>query len=131
MREICTRRTRRRALPGVVLGVMLLLVGPGCHQHYHYYNSNPACPPGASMAPSSVQYGSVCEVPAEEIEGGNVVSSNSSRSTTIVGTRTPERVVVSQPRNSAPFSSWRKSDPDGGLATTSVEGGIDESTIKQ
>ncbi len=108
------------------------MAGAGCHQHYHYYNGNPSCPPSASMAPSSMQYGSVCDVPAEEVEGGNVISSNSTRSTTVVGTRNSERVVVSQPQKAAPFSGWRKSDPDGGLATTSVEGGLDESsTIKQ
>ncbi len=130
MRESCSRRTRRRRLPGVVLGGLMLCLGQGCHQHYHYYNSNPACPPGASMAPSSIQYGSVCDVPSEEVEGGNVISSNSTRSTTIGGTRKSERVVVSQPQCAAPFS-WRKSDPDSGLATTSVEGGIDDPTIKQ
>jgi hypothetical protein len=38
---------------------------------------------------------------------------------------------VSEPKDSSRFSSWRRSDPDAGLATTTVEGGLDGSTIQR
>jgi hypothetical protein len=129
MPEPSSKPTRHPMLASATLAAASLIATAGCHQHYHYYNMTPGCPPSGTVAPSSVQFGSTCDVPVEEIEAGNVDSSVSPRSTTVEGSRNRERVVVSQPRPGSVFS-WRKSDPDAPVATTSVEGGLDDTTIK-
>jgi hypothetical protein len=111
----------------LLLGGSAIFTSWGCHQHYHYYNSS-ACPPGT--APSTVQYGSVCDVPTQVVDGGATLADSSSPSTTVSGTKSSSRVVVSQPKDSSPFS-WRRSDPEASLATTTVEGGLDGSTVKR
>ena len=100
----------------------------GCHQHYHYY-TNPACPPGTT-APATVQYGSMCDVPTQVVDAGSTLGEPSSRSTTVSGAKSSSRVVVSEPKDSSPYS-WRRSDPEASLATTTVEGGINGSTVNR
>ncbi len=117
-----------RRLLQLVLGGGAIFTSWGCHQHYHYYTSS-ACPPGTT-APSTVQYGSICDVPTQVVDGGATLSDSPSRSTTVSGTKSSSRVVVSQPKDTSPFS-WKRSDPEASLATTTVEGGLDGGTIKQ
>jgi hypothetical protein len=112
----------------LVLGSGAIFASWGCHQHYHYYTSS-ACPPGTT-APSTVQYGSICDVPTQIIDGGTTLADSSTRSTTVSGTKSSSRVVVSEPRDSARFS-WKRSDPDATPATTTVEGGLDGPTIRR
>jgi hypothetical protein len=127
MRQARYRPHSLRRLLSVILAGELCLVSLGCHQYYYYGNPpySPCAPP-----PSTVQYGSVCDVPTQVVDGGTAVADSSSRSTTIVGSKAPTKVVVSQPKNNAPFS-WRPSDPDSGVATTSVDGGLDDTTTKR
>jgi hypothetical protein len=115
-------------LLGVILAGEVVCTVSGCHQHYYYYG-NPPCSP-CSPAPNTVQYGSVCDVPTQVVEGGTTLSDSSGRSTTVTGTKNSTRVVVSEPTNPSPFS-WRKSDPEASMATTSVEGAATDSTINR
>jgi len=117
-----------RRLLQLVLGGGAIFASWGCHQHYHYYNTA-ACPPGTT-APSTVQYGAACDVPTQVVDGGATLSDSPSRSTTVSGATSSSRVVVSEPKNSSTFS-WKRSDPDASLATTTVEGGLGGPTIKQ
>lgn len=94
-------------------GGMLLLLA-GC-THNYYYGTVPSCAPG------TVQYGSVCDVPASS--GGAAVAQNGTRSSAVGSTPS---VVVSEP--SGPRLSWRRADPEASIATTRVEGAIDDST---
>jgi hypothetical protein len=112
----------------LVLGGSAIFTSWGCHQHYHYYTSS-ACPPGTT-APSNVQYGSICDVPTQVVDGGTTLDTSPSRSTTVSGTKSSSRVVVSEPKDAARLS-WKRSDPDATAATTTVEGGLDGATIKR
>jgi hypothetical protein len=100
----------RRGLVALAAG---WLGSAGCIQNYY---PAPICDTG------TVQYGSVCDVPAA---GGSTVVKGST-GTTVSGT--PPRVVVSQPSSGSRFS-WHRSDPESSLATTKVEGAIEEPTI--
>ncbi len=111
----------------LVLGGGAILTSWGCHQHYHYYTSA-ACPPGTT-APGTVQYGSACDVPTQVVDAGTTLGEPPSRSTTVSGTKSSSRVVVSEPKDSSPYS-WRRSDPEASVATT-VEGGLDGPTINR
>ena len=119
----------RRRLLGVILAGELALTGLGCHQHYYYYGD--PCAPGTPM-PSSVRSGPVCEVPTQVVEGGTKLADGSSRSTVVSGA-TPSsasRVVVSEPSEPSRVS-WRRSDPDGSLPTTSVSGTANDSSVNR
>jgi hypothetical protein len=108
------------ALLGGVIG------SAGC-THNYYYGSVPGCPPSTTVTPGSVQYGASCDVPTQVI-GGSVANQSSAPSTVLSGSM-PPRVVVSQPSAGNPRFPWRRSDPDSSLATTRVEGAIDDSTV--
>lgn len=118
--------------------LMMALAGiggsTGC-THYHYYGTpsqimatpQPViCEPQAQRQPAAIQYGSVCEVPPASSSGG------------ILATAPPKRseVLVSRPQGSASGRraggsrfAWHRPDPEG-LATTRVEGGLDESAVR-
>jgi hypothetical protein len=59
------------------------------------------------------------------------VAEGSARSTTVSGgqSRSP-RIVVSEPGISSRFSSWRRSNEDS-LATTSVQGTVDDAKVNR
>jgi hypothetical protein len=81
--------------------------------------------------PRAVQAAPVCDVPTQVVEGGTKVADVSTR-TTIVSGATPSnspRVVVSQPSRELSKFSWRSTDPDGSQATTSVHGGVNDSSV--
>jgi len=121
----------KRSIVPATLASGLAFAGSGCHQHYHYYNTDP-CAPGTPVA-STVRSGPICDPPtsASIVDGGTVVADGSARSTTVSGgqTRSP-RVVVSEPGGSSRLSSWRRSDSDN-VATTSVQGAIDDSKVNR
>jgi hypothetical protein len=121
----------RRRLSGIVLAGGLALTCMGCHQHYYYYGDQ--CAPGAPVS-SSVRTGPVCDVPAEAIEGGTKVADGSNRSTVVTGatsSSTSSKVVVSEPRDEPAKVAWRRSDPDGGVTSTSVQGTVNDATINR
>ena len=97
-------------------GALILLAGlaggAGCTHNYYYGTAVPACPEG-----EPVRVGSVCEVP-----GRTVVSQ-------IVPPRS-SRVVISEPRGGLLAGGWRRSETDG-LATSRVEGSLDDETLNR
>lgn len=110
-----------RFLHGGLLFLLAFSFGSAGCTHNYYYGAVPACPPGT---PGAVTYGSVCEVPPSS--GGTVVAQGSAGARpSVVGTA--PRVVVSEPSGSR--FPWRRSDPEG-IATTRVEGALDESTTR-
>lgn len=123
---------RARYMRGT-LGVLLAgWVGSAGCTHNHYYGSGipVACAPGTTSAlvPGSVQYGSMCEVPARSVAGGTVVSSPGVKSSVVAVVPPPStRVVVSEPLN-RPHLLWRRSDPESNLATTRSSGALDDDT---
>jgi hypothetical protein len=119
------RRARDIARIFALLGILGVL-GPGCHQHYYYYGNPPGCGP-ISPAPSSIQYGSTCDVPTQVIEGGTVLPRRVDEPALVGHARRP-RVVVSE--NDRPRSSWKATDPEASLATTQVEGALRDSTVR-
>ena len=112
-------------------GSVTLLAGvigsAGC-THNYYYGNVPVCGPTATLPPGTVQYGAVCDVPTQVVGGGSVVTQAPPSTTVVAGAR-PPRVVVSQPIAGPQRFPWRRSDPDGGLATTRVEGALDDPSI--
>ena len=123
-------RTQRVGLT-LVLGAALWTTSAGC-THNYYYGAVPAgCAPSTTLTPSSVSSNTVCEVPTHVVGGATtVVSSPYVLSTPVLTGPRPPRIVLSEPNvNTRP--SWRRGDPDSGsgLATTRVEGALDDSTI--
>jgi hypothetical protein len=123
MRPRAIRRITATALLAALPGAV------GCATHYHYYgNAMPPCdgPPGSQ--PVVVQApppGAVCEVPVD-------------RGPTVITAAPPaggSQVVISQPQGSRGSSTpggryaWRKPEPES-MATTRIEGGIDESAVR-
>jgi hypothetical protein len=119
----------RCRLLGFILTGAMVFGGMGCHQHYYYYGD--ACAPGAPM-PSSVRTGPVCDVPVQSVEGGAKLASGTTRSTVVSGgsPNNSSRVVVSEPSEPSRVS-WRRSDPEGSLATTSVQGSTNDSSVNR
>jgi hypothetical protein len=79
------------------------------------------------------QYGEVCQVPSQ-VSGGTVITqaTDSPNGASSEGTIGP--VLVSQPAGSGGFFrgsrfAWRRPDPESSLATTRVEGGLDDTTV--
>ncbi|HMB08043.1 MAG TPA: hypothetical protein VKP69_30480, partial [Isosphaeraceae bacterium] len=73
-------------------GPIALLVGvigsAGC-THNYYYGTVPVCGPTTAVAPGTVQYGSVCDVPTQVVGGGSVVTQGPPRTTVVAGARPP------------------------------------------
>jgi hypothetical protein len=112
------------------LGVLLAgwVGSAGCTHNYYYGTAPTACLPGTTIVPGTVQYGSVCEVPPKVVGGGTVVASSPGvRSSVVTTAPAGSRVVVSEPTNRSGLS-WRRSDPESNLATTRVEGSLDDET---
>ena len=122
------RHARRwRAGLGVLLAGYASL--SGCTHNHYYGASVPVCGPtvvGSTGADGS-EYGAVCEVPNQVVSGGSVVAQRQP-GVTVVPTPKAPRVVVSEPRGGSRLA-WRRSDPEEGLATTRVEGALDDPTV--
>ena len=129
MRSVRVLAICRRRLLGVILAGQLSFVGMGCHQNYYYYGD--ACPPGTAV-PSTVRAGAVCDVPTQVVEGGTKLAGGSSRSTVVSGavSSNSSKVVVSEPSEPAKVG-WKRSDPDASLATTSVQGTVNDSAVNR
>lgn len=134
MRYVLVMSPRRVA--EALLATAFLALGPGCtHNHYYGYDACGTAP--TTVLPGTVQYGSVCEVPSKVIGGTpsvvsapSIVSTPSISAGTPIGARAkPPRVVVSEPLGRGRGHAWRPSDPDSGLATTRVDGALDEPTL--
>jgi hypothetical protein len=143
------RRPRPTRLAATVaIGTLASLSG-GC-THYHYYTAppvvgatviggaptvvaatpvvvgepplNPLDPP--VRAPSVINSGAVCEVPAAVTGAPSYVSGVPGRS---------GQIVISQPQGPRNYAdtrrgyAWRKPEPES-LATTRIEGGVTDST---
>lgn len=119
------RAGRARGVAGVLLGAALWSGQSGCTHNYYY--GTPVCGPTA-VAPSTVEYGAMCDVPTQVVGGGTVVAGKPLQTSPVLGGARPPRVVVSEPRGSR-LGGWRSADPDGGLATTRVEGALDDPTL--
>ena len=113
----------------IALTSTFALAGLGCHQNFYYYGEPPYGPPVKGA--SSVQVGSMCDVPMTQVVDGGTRSSEVSAPTTRVsGSTVSPRVVVSQPDQGPQRLSWKRADPDAG-PTTTVEGNIDSPTINR
>ena len=123
MRQARPLPPRRRRLSRTAALLGLVLTGWGCQQppYYFYYGSGaPACVP-VVPAPAGSVNSNVGDPPTEVIEGGMTSVEVPNRTTTVIGSQAPKRVVVSEPED-RPRTAWRRNtDPDPQIAT-SVEG---------
>jgi hypothetical protein len=113
----------------------------GCTHNYYYGSVPVACAPGTTTgAPATVTAGSsICDLPSQLFgrSRGTIVAASPGVQTNVTSTAPPSSatsssdVVVSEPA-SRPRLSWRRSDPESGVATTRVDGAINEedSTVK-
>jgi len=102
----------------------------GCTHNHYYGASVPACGPtvvGSIGGADAPEYGAVCEVPNQVVSGGSVVAQRQPGVTVVPAPKAP-RVVVSEPSGGSRLA-WRRSDPEDGLATTRVEGALDDPTV--
>jgi hypothetical protein len=133
-RALFLPRQERRLLQ-VTSAWALALAGCGCQQppcFYYYGYGNPPCAPcaPAAAAPVSTQSSAVSDVPTQVIEGGTSAADGSARATTVQGSQKYPRVVVSEPAEPSRMS-WRRADKDASLATTTVEGGLGDSSVNR
>ena len=122
--------TRRRGglRRPAALAAWLAAASAGC-THNYYYGTPPACPPTATtITPGVVRYGEVCEVPTVVGGGNTVASAPSTVSPGLSGPR-PPRVVLSESNDGGFRSAWRRSDPEDSLATTRVDGALNDPTV--
>jgi hypothetical protein len=75
--------------------------------------------------------GTICDPQTSVVDGGTTVAEGPSRSTTVSGgeSKSP-RVVVSQPDGLSRLSPWKRTDVDS-LATTSVQGSVDDAKVNR
>ena len=120
-------RTRYEVL-SALLGAAILSTLAGCTHNYYYGGVPVACPPSpGGVVSSDVQYGSVCEVPSQVVGGGTVIATNPPGTPPALSGPRPPRIVLSETPSSR--LAWRRADPDGGVATTRVDGAVDEPTV--
>ncbi len=128
-RSLAFCQRHEHILIGFFLASGLAFVGPGCHQHYHYYNTDP-CAAGTPVQ-SSVRIAPLCDTTTSIVDGQTTMADGSTRSTTVSGGQSKSpRVVVSNPDSSSRFSSWRRSDSEP-LAQTSVQGSLDDNKVNR
>ena len=131
MRRICLSNTCLASLLA-----FCWLLASGCTHNYYYPTPGagfvgPCVPmnvvPGAT-ASNVPSYGEICEVPTQVIGGGTVVAGTPLTTTPVLGGARPPRVVLSDPvgRGRGP---WRRTDLESSLATTRVEGALDDPTV--
>jgi hypothetical protein len=122
MRQARFLPPRRTGLSRIAALLGLVLTGWGCQQpptYFYYGYGAPPCVP-VVPAPAARKAG---EPATEVIEGGMTTIDAPGRTTTVIGSEAPPRVVVSEPE-APPRGSWRRSsNPDQTIAT-SVDGGV-------
>jgi hypothetical protein len=122
----CGRLPRMAALFGLVL------TGWGCQQpptYFYYGYGAPPCTP-VVPAPATPVKGSSGQPSTEVIEGGTTSVTAPARTTTVIGSDSSTRVVVSDP-DDRPRSSWRRnpdSDNDAVASSVEIEGGTSTSS---
>jgi hypothetical protein len=120
-------------------GLGVFLVGwsfgsVGCTHNHYYGAAVPVCGPSPVAVPATVSNGAVCEVPTQ-VDGG-LVTQGTGRATIVnsapsySGSQAP-RVVVSQPSSGLRLGRWQRANPESGLATTRVEGALNDSTTNR
>jgi hypothetical protein len=122
-----------KLLRAFALIVLAMAAGAvGCTHNYYYGNAVPICPEAMTTVNT---IGPVCEVPAQA--AGAPLLSQAGGASVIGGTPRSTRVVVSEPREggipirgSGRFA-WRRTDPDSSLATTHVEGALEDDTVNR
>lgn len=121
-------RTASRA----VLAGGLCFCGWGCHHHHYYYygNSPTGCPPGTVMSSGVTTVGPLGEV-SSDVGGTTISSSSGAPRSTMIDDGRKSRVVVSEPSSGKSRYYWKASDPDGPVAQTQVEGGIEDSSVRK
>ncbi len=125
MRQARFLPPRRRRLSRIAALLGLVLTGWGCQQPPTYMYWGYGAPPCVPVvpAPAARVNGKAGEPPTEVIEGGMTSVDAPSRTTTVIGSEAPPRVVVSEP-DYQPRGSWRRNpNPDQNIAT-SVDGGV-------
>ena len=112
-----TARLRKTALAALL--TTWVGVQSGCCHHYCMNQQANPCAPLAAQ-PSVIRYGAVCEAPSE-----GTVLSGTPRSVVSADAPRP-RIVVSRPGSGGlAQGGWRRADPES-LATTRLEGAIDD-----
>jgi hypothetical protein len=125
MRQAQTLRAAAWLVLAVVAG------SAGCTHNYYYGNAVPVCPEATTTVNT---ISPVCEVP---VVGGTLFSQGGNPSL-FTGAPRATRVVVSEPsdggipiRGGGPFASWRRSEPESSLATTRIEGALQDSSVNR
>ena len=116
-------RRRRTSRIAALLG--LVLTGWGCQQpptYFYYGYGAPPCVP-VVPAPAARPGGMPGEPATEVIEGGMTTGGATNRTTAVVGSEAPPRVVVSEP-DYQPRGSWRRNPSPNQTFDTSVEGAV-------
>jgi hypothetical protein len=116
-----------RGVAVAALAAAILAGAAGC-THNYYYGTPVACAP-AVTTPGVVENGALCEVPTQVVDGGTVVSGRPLVATPVLGGARPPKVVLSQPNGGSRLGGWRSADSEGSLATTRVEGAVDDPTL--
>ena len=102
------------------LGALLTSAVSGCTTYYPVPVYGTA--PGVVNDPCAT----ICSADPQPVAGGVVVQSNEP-SVVVRSARAP-RIVRSTPGNDGPRLSWHRTDPDESLATTRIQGALDEPT---
>ena len=124
-------RLRRRVS---FLAACAFAASAGC-THNHYYTALPVCGQPTALASTTVSAGSLCD-PAPEAMGAPVSSSVVGRPVIVTIPPRTSRVIISEP--TAAFSnrggsklSWRRNNPDESLATTRIDGNLDDDSVRK
>ncbi len=114
------------------LGFAILAINSGC-THNYYYGGTPGCAPIGQTV--TTQVGQICEVPSGSVvtsSAGPVVVGQTEVSPPAFSAPNAQRIVISQPAYNPSLGNrlrWRRPDPEN-LATTRVEGALEDSTVK-
>ncbi len=106
----------------------------GCTHNYYYTSpaGSPCAPatlvPATPVASSVTQFGEVCEVPTRVVGGSTVVASVPVVAPPVLTGPRPPRIVLSEPGGNRLKTPWRRYDPESSLATTRVDGNVDDDT---
>jgi hypothetical protein len=125
-----------RILSGSLWAVLAIgaIGSTGCTHNYYYTSpaGSPCAPvtlaPATPVASNVVQYGEICEVPTRVVGGSTVVAGVPVISPPVLAGPRPPRIVLSEPGGSRVRTPWRRQDPESSLATTRVEGAVDDDT---
>ncbi|WZP00603.1 hypothetical protein EP7_002251 [Isosphaeraceae bacterium EP7] len=127
-------RTSRPLRGAPFLAACALAASAGC-THNHYYTALPVCGQPAALASATMSEGSLCD-PAGEVVNAPVSSSVVGRPVIVTVPPRTSRVIISEP-TAAPAGrggsklSWRRNNPDESLATTRIDGNLDDDSVRK